>query len=356
MTSPLPLLVFNPSHDEALAAGYPYYYPSTVARRLALRWAALPALWHDGPAWVWLPDGAEQPDAAPWCSHVQFVRTRQLTPRFWQTQVQCIDCWGWDLLLRQQLLKAGAPASLLPDDASLSHISRLSSRESTPWLLRRMLDDARLSSLPLVGESVLVHSVSEFEAILQQWGGAVVKSLWSCSGRGVFRVGSQPTASDSGRVARLLCQQGAVELEPVQQGILDFGLEFVCQPARGVRYLGASLFETGRSGAWGGNVVAPQNVIVDRITRAIPSHGMWLDSVVEALTDALEDLLGSAYSGCLGIDLLVCRTLEGAALLPCVEMNLRRTMGHVALKLAERLECVDGLPPELRELWCPCPV
>ena len=97
-------------------------------------------------------------------------------------------------------------------------------------------------------------------------------------------------------------------------------------------------------------------MIVDRITRAIPGHGMWLDSVVEALTDALEDLLGSAYSGCLGVDLLVCRTPEGAALLPCVEMNLRRTMGHVALKLAERLECMEGLPPELRELWCPCPV
>ena len=355
MTPPFPLLVFNPSHDEALAAGYPYYYPSTVARRLAQRWAALPALWHDGPAWVWLPDGSEQPDAAPWCSHVQFVRTRQLTPRFWQTQVQRIDCWGWDLLLRQQLLKAGAPVSLLPDDAALSHISRLSSRESTARLLPRLQADARLASLPMVGESVLVHIIPEFEAHLQQWGGAMVKSLWSCSGRGVFRVGARPTVSDSGRVARLLREQGSVELEPVQRGVLDFGLEFVCQPPHGVCYVGASLFETGRSGAWGGNVVAPQHVIVDRITRAMPGYGAWLSPVVAALTDALNSLLGTAYSGHLGVDLLVCSTPQGPALLPCVEMNLRRTMGHVALKLAERAGDMDRLPPELRELWCPCP-
>ena len=39
------LHLFNPSHDEALAANFPYYYPSTIARRLQTEWGLLPVLW-----------------------------------------------------------------------------------------------------------------------------------------------------------------------------------------------------------------------------------------------------------------------------------------------------------------------
>ena len=48
------LHVFNPSHDEALAAGTPYYYPSVIARKLASAWALLPALWANKGDVVWV--------------------------------------------------------------------------------------------------------------------------------------------------------------------------------------------------------------------------------------------------------------------------------------------------------------
>ena len=39
------LHIFNPSHDEALAANDPYYYPSVAARKLAETWGTLPMIW-----------------------------------------------------------------------------------------------------------------------------------------------------------------------------------------------------------------------------------------------------------------------------------------------------------------------
>ena len=45
-----------------------------------------------------------------------------------------------------------------------------------------------------------------------------------------------------------------------------------------------------------------------------------------------------AYRGYLGVDMMVCASkTPGKYLLnPCVEINMRRTMGHAALALAER--------------------
>lgn len=45
----------------------------------------------------------------------------------------------------------------------------------------------------------------------------------------------------------------------------------------------------------------------------------------------LGDALRNVYAGPLGIDMMVVRQDDTLLLHPCVEMNLRATMGHVAL-------------------------
>ena len=42
------------------------------------------------------------------------------------------------------------------------------------------------------------------------------------------------------------------------------------------------------------------------------------------------DLCAGNYHGFLGIDMMVCKTRDGAAIFPCVEMNFRHTMGMAA--------------------------
>ena len=57
-----------------------------------------------------------------------------------------------------------------------------------------------------------------------------------------------------------------------------------------------------------------------------------VEQAIADLTQLLSDQLVGRYTGPLGIDMMVVEH-HGVKLHPCVEMNLRRTMGHVALSL-----------------------
>jgi hypothetical protein len=61
------------------------------------------------------------------------------------------------------------------------------------------------------------------------------------------------------------------------------------------------------------------------VSRYIPV--VWLDEIKQKIISNLD--LGT-YSGPFGIDMMI---IKDGFLHPCVEINLRRTMGHVALSL-----------------------
>ena len=93
----------------------------------------------------------------------------------------------------------------------------------------------------------------------------------------------------------------------------------------GIRYLGLSLFHTA-NGAYTGNILATECVKRKMLSRYVSMDLM--DAVQQKIKDTLD--LGD-YRGPFGIDMMVC---DGHLLHPCVEINVRRTMGHVALALA----------------------
>ena len=62
-----------------------------------------------------------------------------------------------------------------------------------------------------------------------------------------------------------------------------------------------------------------------------------LDEVVEALRQTLTTLVAPHYAGPLGADMILYRTSTGSTSInPCVELNLRHTMGMVAAALGQR--------------------
>jgi hypothetical protein len=132
----------------------------------------------------------------------------------------------------------------------------------------------------------------------------------------------------------VVAQQGSVMVEPLYNKVRDFGMEF-CADDSGIHYLGLSLFHT-VNGAYEGNILATEMAKREIISRYIPA--CLLDSVEQKITSSLD--LGN-YRGPFGIDMMIVREdgtekpEEGNCLLhPCVEINLRRTMGHVALAIS----------------------
>ena len=102
-------------------------------------------------------------------------------------------------------------------------------------------------------------------------------------------------------------------------------MEFYRYPDGKVEYLGLSLFQT-VNGAYTGNLLATETVKRDILSRYIS-----LDDL-DAFTSAACAYLGAnlSYTGPFGIDMMA---LEGRRL-ALAEINLRRTMGHVALAIS----------------------
>lgn len=381
------LHLFNPWHDEALAAHSPYYTPTAAARRLEAAWGQLPLLWAGKGDCVGIfatRKGRPAKSDAVNCladtgsplAQLPIVAFNHLGEAFWQ-DVSCICPWGWDALLVHRLRKAGAPERLLPDATRLEDIRRLSSRQTTARLLPLM----RSLPFPTIGHSTIATTEAQVRQAADDLaadaqggkpGHMMGKSLWSCSGRGVFSTTTALSATSLQRIRKLLQTQGGIEIEPLYQRVADFALEFEADAEGRVRYIGLSLFHTSVRGAYTANYIAPEAYLIDLLNRKVGrdvSHEV--AAAAQAAADHLTDLLDHRYSGPLGVDMMYVvpfplspyiinpTTMAAQARLhPCVEVNLRRTMGAVALSLRDKLSNnllkSSQIPLDMAEMWYFC--
>ena len=327
------LHIFNPEHDIALASNLSNFTAPHAGRQLRADLGFLPALW------------AEEGDVIM-VENVEYaVKTwERLRKRFvpwggtlcsmgWNTLfhgvehfvpwggTNSISVWGWDKAVRRELERAGAPLSLLPSDSQLERIRTLSHRQTAAQLLSLL----RINGT--VGEAVLCESLEAVERQLGLHSRLVLKAPWSSSGRGIRFIDGELNDYHRGWLRNLLSKQGGVMAEPYYEKVKDFGMEFESTES-GIRYLGLSLFHTS-NGAYTGNVLATENAKREMISRYIPVY--LLDEVKEKICGMS---LLNGYVGPFGIDMMIVRHHTQLLLHPCVEINLRRTMGHVALHLS----------------------
>ena len=121
-------------------------------------------------------------------------------------------------------------------------------------------------------------------------------------------------------------------VEPYYQHSLDFAMEFE-STAEGIKYLGISLFLT-NLGGYTGNILASEDYKLQVISQYIPLSV--LDKVRVELLKQMKEYLQDTYWGPFGVDMMVVNDESHYRLHPCVELNLRRTMGHVALSLQSK--------------------
>ena len=305
--------IFNPEHDIVLAldagAGFT---PPKAARRLRQDLSHLPSLW----------GASEEPSV-----------------------------WGWDAAVVAELLKRGVPRDKMPSDEQLREIRRLSNRSLAVEML------SRLRTLPgTIGTSAVCHTRDEVEQFAREHGSTIIKAPWSSSGRGV-----KPFTVHSAQfIDSTIAKQGSIIAEAECQRVMDFALEYEATPEGRVEYRGLSLFTT-VNGAYKGNLLLPEEEKLAILAEHVDIE--LLRQVSLLIMQFLAPHLKGIYSGPFGVDMMVCQPLEPAStserlnsllracspehllerknqrearlelLNPCIEINLRRTMGHVALAL-----------------------
>lgn len=102
-----------------------------------------------------------------------------------------------------------------------------------------------------------------------------------------------------------------------------------------VRFKGLSIFQAERRGMYTGNIVAPQSYL--EIILSNHANINKLHAIIINLEKILSDLLTDKYNGWLGIDMMTYMDDGVEKIMPCVELNLRMTMGIAAMKIQEKI-------------------
>lgn len=220
--------------------------------------------------------------------------------------------------------ESGIAAESLPTEEQLARYRVLAGRQQCVEVLQ-----AFACKHGICGKAKVCRSFEEVKQGLQQTGQSILKAPWSGSGRGLVRL-SLDTLTDSvaGWVARILRTQGYLMLEPLYEKVCDFAMEFLAVGNGDVRFAGYSFFDTDTHGNYKANWLATNEAIEQRLCTWVTADV--LQEVRDTLVAVLSGLLGTSYSGYLGVDMMVCRTEDGFRVHPCVEINLRMNMGVVS--------------------------
>lgn len=278
------LVIFNPEHDLCLGNGRAHYVPPRSAVDFARRCAHLMAILYPGAV----------------CSSAYDIP--------FEACPDTLVPWGWNIVLKRQLLDRGISPALLPSDEAVAAIRRLQHRASL---------------LPLQPDCRRIATLHEAGAFLREHPEAVLKAPWSGAGRGLRWLSRSLTPHDSAWLEKILREQNSVDpgtgcviAQPRYAIADDFALLYSIQ-GNTLHFVGYSLFLTS-AGVYRGNLLLPDPDIQSR-TGIAPRQK-------EAIESWLRENLVGHYEGPLGVDLF--RTVEGD--IHVGELNLRHTMGHVA--------------------------
>ena len=292
----------------ALAADAAIYTPPAAIATFARRGDLLPLWWCNQSDVV-----MASPPSEEWITNVKqrynlggtIFKERTFND---DKNIFALEPWGWSRDAANRLRRFGK----VPDD--IEAIRELSHRRTSIAILQSL----GYANIPRECNSVK-DAVSEIERLS---GNAVIKTPWSCSSRGVRKVPELTNKSLISFINASINRTGGIIVESLYSKTLDFAALFKSQNGK-VIFTGWSVFKTGNHGMYVGNIVDSQC----RLTELIPDKAQ---SLIPQLEDVLTSLIPTHYTGMLGVDML--QTTDGE-ICPCVELNLRRTMGHVAMDI-----------------------
>lgn len=310
--------IFNPWHDLSLANGDPNYMPPASALRFAKDCEGL----------------------MPWLRNAH-------SPE--------IMTWGWDAALKKLLVQEGVPEKSLPSYETLAVIRNLSHRKTATMVNQMLLGG--LCGCPHIAPLPAreVRTVSAVKKLIEKYGDAAIKAPWSGSGRGLRwgRQGDTPEVTFSW-ARNIIESQGSIfveqRVEPVME--LAFLYDIWHDSASDVPWLlqnpyaydlhfeGYSIFDT-VNGVYRGNVLASNEDLEAMICRLIPREE--LERLHDILYRVLRCIFAGKYEGLLGVDMFIFHDGERYILRPCVEVNVRATMGFLARRLYDRIVSGESL-------------
>ncbi len=318
------LYLFNPDHDLALANGDENFNLPRSARSFAGDLACLP-IWYASPESVVLGLLSDR----SWMGEMQALFPQlasvsvKLHPDF--STIEALFPWGWDAVVRKGLIVQGAGNHLLPEASRLGDIRRLSHRGTAVRAMHFFREDASIADLLPPPAQLL--SAGDVEAFAAHYSKVVFKAPWSGSGKGLCWSSGAISKNTQGWCLHIAEKQGCVVGEEVYDKVQDFAMEFCCYGGK-VSFAGYSLFHTD-NGVYKSNELMSDEAILNLLTTEWLTENA-LITAQNRLLSFIEREIAPFYEGFLGVDMFIFQQEGKFRFHPCVEINLRMTMGCVA--------------------------
>jgi hypothetical protein len=329
---------FNPEHESALLHATTSYRPTAIQVRMQRELAFLPA-WYASPGhYVWVEedlDNAFRQQIRPLHLGVEALSVNNVSDHAPSLRGKTITPWGLSPAALHRMETIGRKHRLDWHVPRWNDVWRtLAARPTAAGLLAELIRD-----LPALSDIVVPTFLSRRED-LEVWaaqhpGAWLVKSPYSSSGRGLVQLPAPGATAQSewNIISGMLKRQAQVSVEPLLDKVMDFSLHCTLAPGQPIRPVGHSLFRTNERGAYQASYIASPIVIGQQIyTHIDPAQ---LTAIENHLLPLLHARYAPHYHGPLGIDMLIYKTPHGAHLHPCLEINMRRSMGSLALALQQ---------------------
>lgn len=332
---------FNPGHETAVRQGLKNYTPSANVRRMTRELASLPMWYADADDFVFTETLTE--DATFFESEImtalQLPATRVSRKEIEQKKClrdKSLETALWGLsphdIHRFDRLKADCLPNLsVPvwNDAYKQLTGRQTTLACLALLQKQMPPTMLLPEMPVFCENL--REVEQYMNIHTP--PFVVKTPFSSSGRGLLWLNGSLTNKEMEWIGGALKKQNAVSIEPALDKLQDFAMEFYSDGNGTVTYEGLSVFQAEQRGAYSGNRLGDPMQLEAPFKKRF---GNAFTQINKAVQNALSQLYGSVYTGYLGVDMLVYRHGTELLIHPCVEINMRYTMGLVALRISQK--------------------
>lgn len=235
--------------------------------------------------------------------------------------------WGWNDTMRRIAVRYLGDLIELPEKSYVDLVRNLAHRR-TAIKGREIICECEPELY--AGISKEIDNLSDVIRFTSVHPGAYVKLPWSSSGRGVLPT-SRFTPNQIEEWTRgAIRRQGSVIVEENFPSILDFASEWYMKDGK-AEFVGWSVFNTSNKGQYEGNILQ-NNVRIEEMIFA--SAAFPADRLLDIQKIMLEQV-GSGYSGPVGIDMMLSPT---GRINPCVEINFRYTMGHMAVEASKNSE------------------
>lgn len=319
--------IFNPEHDQAFGSAQAYYTAPANAVRLGRDLQLLPALYAEDGSFIVTSDIEMDKEWMDAISGKLRLSCRLTSSAHLSKQVDYISPWGWDRPLKNRLLHDGVRSDILPSTAAIERIRQVSHRRSSITIHNSLSSGIAITEC---------HTLDEVQSFLKGDNAIYIKSPWSSSGQGVFKVTDEDLhGAVAKRISGIIQKQGSVLCEPALEKVLDFAMEFRITKGK-VSFVGYSVFYNDSRCSYDYGLVADRETLESIILKLYPNRSHLIE-VRTQLQRILGELIGDCYEGYLGVDMMLYRdACNKSCLNPCVELNLRMTMGCLTSIMGER--------------------